>query len=69
MSICLVPNFWKLRTSFFGFLAVLKFEFRGIRLAKQAVYHLSHFSSPVLFVLDIFKMGSLKLPAWAGFEP
>jgi hypothetical protein len=33
--------------------------------ARQALYHLSH---SLLFVLDIFKIGSLELFAQAGFE-
>jgi hypothetical protein len=39
---------------------VLGFELR--------VYHLSHSTSPVL-ALGIFEIGSLKLFAWANFDP
>jgi hypothetical protein len=35
--------------------------------ARQALYYLSHSSSPV-FVLGFFEIGSHKLFAWAGFE-
>jgi hypothetical protein len=40
---------------------------QGLTLARQALYHLSHSTSPV-FVLGIFKTGFLKLSAWAGFK-
>jgi hypothetical protein len=35
--------------------------------ARQALYHFSHFTSPVL-VLGIFKIRSHELFAWAGFK-
>jgi hypothetical protein len=40
---------------------VLGLEFRA--------YTLSHSTSPSFFMKGFFKMGSLKLFAWAGFEP
>jgi hypothetical protein len=46
--------------TFWVFFPVLGFELRA--------YTLSHSTSP-FFVLDVFKIGSCKLFAQAGFEP
>jgi hypothetical protein len=45
---------------------VLRFKF-SLTLGRQALYHLSHFTSP-FFVGDIFEIGSFELFAWAGLE-
>jgi hypothetical protein len=44
-------------------LFVLGFEFT---FTRQALYHLSHFTSP--FFLGFFKIGALELFAQAGFK-
>jgi hypothetical protein len=41
---------------------------KGLILASQAVYHLSHSSGQHFFVLGIFEIGSLELFVWVGLE-
>jgi hypothetical protein len=49
--------------TFFFFVAVLGFELKGLGLASQELYHLSH--APALFAL-FFRLGLVFLPSWPG---
>jgi hypothetical protein len=50
-------------------LLVLAFELRASCFARQLIYHLSHFTSPIFIYEGFFKIGSSKLFARAGFRP
>jgi hypothetical protein len=56
------------QNTFYLFLTVLGFKLRASMFTRQALSHLSHSTSPVVFLLGIFEIGSHKLFAQAGFK-